>query len=50
MVILRLQYDHCQCHLQVLKLDYSKSAILLLGSSLQYYHKLGNGFAVIIVF
>ena len=50
MVILRLQYHHCQCHLQVLNLDYSKSAILLFGSSLQYYHKLGNGFAVIIVF
>ena len=45
MVILRLQYHHYQCHLQVLNLDYSKSAMLFFGSSLQYCHKLADGFA-----
>ena len=45
MVILRLQYHNYQCYLQVLNLDYLESAILLLGSSLQYCHELANGFA-----
>ena len=42
MVILRLQYHHYQRHLQVLNLDYSKSAMLFFGSSLQYCHKLAD--------